>query len=169
MCPLPRSGEVVADPMDREAEGAASSRQSSLPPPGCLVAVLSNAFPHNVSSPTKWGRCPAAIAAGRRGLPEKGSRKAELLSVAPSVRLRRAAPLNIERPVSPTGEARPGLSMLTRKRESTRERESSTPNRVALSRNATPDRGTDPYQVPLAGCHGPHWISIPPTRGTICT
>ena len=123
--------------------GLADSPVGTFPLSGVLSRFCTTLFHSTCPLPAIAGGGGFAGRRKRRGLPEQREpSKARLLSASPSVRLRRPAPLNIERPVSSTGKTRPGLSMLTRKRESTRERESSTPKRVGLSRVATPFRGT---------------------------
>ena len=104
------------------------------PPAGCSVAGLCDTLSLNVSSPSdSWGRVyaglgrPVAVAAGRRGLPSKESAKQRCSQHPPQSGS--AISLLGSEPAHP------------RKRESTREIESSIPHRVAPSRNATPSGG----------------------------
>ena len=62
---------------------SASLRRRNRPPKGVLSRFVSDTLPLNVSSPTKWGRWTAAIAAGRRGLPSKESTKERLTQPPP--------------------------------------------------------------------------------------
>jgi hypothetical protein len=91
-------------------------------PFGGSVAGLCDTLSLNVSSPTKWGRWTAAVAAGRRGLPGKESAKQRCSQHPPQS----------------------GSAGQLPQRESTREMRSSIPHRVAQSRNAIPFRGTCP-------------------------